>query len=51
MDNKPYTLEAMAQIEKIYASLDRLPPGKRSIVMLMVEAFINGMEAQANLTV
>ena len=49
MNSKAYAPEVMEQIGKIYDKLDRLPEDKRSIVMLMVEAFISGMSAQERL--
>lgn len=49
MNDTPYTPEAMEQVGKIYDKLERLPADKRSVVMLMVDAFINGMRAQERL--
>lgn len=49
MDNKPYTPEAMEQIEEIYDKLGQLPADMRSIAKLMVETFISGMFAQKQL--
>lgn len=51
VNNKPYTSEALEQLEKLYDELERLPATKRSIVMLVAEAFINGMVTQERLTV
>lgn len=50
MNNKPYASEALEQFGKLYDELERLPATKRSIVMLVAEAFINGMVAQERLT-
>lgn len=50
VNNKPYTPEVMNQLGQIYDKLEHLPADKRSIVEMMTEAFINGMNAQAHLT-
>lgn len=51
MNNKPNASEALEQFGKLYDELERLPAAKRAIVMLVAEAFINGMVAQDRLTV
>lgn len=49
MGSRVYTPEVMEQIGTIYDKLERLPADKRSIVELMIDAFINGMSAQERL--
>lgn len=49
MNIEVYTSETMEQLGQIYDKLDRLPEDKRSIVVMMTEAFINGMLAQERL--
>lgn len=39
-------LEAMEQVETIYDKLAQLPPGKRTLAVMMAEAFISGMQAR-----
>lgn len=49
MSNKLNTPETLEQLGHIYDKLERLPADKRSVVVMMAEAFINGMFAQEQL--
>lgn len=44
-----YTLEQLADADKLAKTLSELSPEKRSTVIMMANAFIAGMEAQARL--
>ncbi len=49
MNDTTYTPEVMSQARQIYDKLEQLPADKRSIVELITEAFINGMNARERL--
>ena len=46
---KEYTPEQLADAERLAESLSELPADKQSTVIMMANAFIAGMEAQARL--
>lgn len=49
MKHTTYTPELAAEGERIYNAIENVPKESRAIVSLMVEAFINGMQAQKRL--
>ena len=50
MAETKYTIEQMADAERLAKILSELPEDKRSTVVMMANSFIAGMEAQARLT-
>lgn len=51
MEQLNYTLAQINEAKNLLAILDRVPPEKRFMLHLATEAFINGMNAQEQLTV
>lgn len=49
MNNAEYTPDVFTQIGQIYDKLEQLPDDKRSVVTMMMDAFIIGMQAQERL--
>lgn len=49
MNNAEFAPEVLTQIGQIYDTLGQLPNDKRSIVTMMMEAFIIGMQTQERL--
>lgn len=44
--NKNYTPEELADAEKLIKTLAQMPKEKRDIVVMIANAFIDGMEAE-----
>lgn len=52
MDTKRiYTEDQLHDAESVAKVLAKVPESKRGIVLMMVDAFVNGMAAQANIDV
>lgn len=49
MKSEPYTNDQLRDAETVAKLLDKVPNEKHGIVLMMVDAFINGMEAQENI--
>lgn len=50
MEQINYTLEQVGEAKNLLTILDSVPPEKRFVLQLMTEAFINGMNAQEQLS-
>ncbi|WP_352415240.1 hypothetical protein [Oscillibacter ruminantium] len=49
MDTKKYTEDQLRDAETVAKLLAKVPESKRGIVLMMVDAFVNGMAAQENI--
>lgn len=49
MNTKKYTEDQLHDAESVAKVLAKVPENKRGIVLMMVDAFVNGMTAQQNI--
>lgn len=49
MNTKKYTEDQLHDAESVAKVLAKVPESKRGIVLMMVDAFVNGMAAQENI--
>lgn len=49
MDTKKYTEDQLRDAETVAKLLAKVPTEKHSIVLMMVDAFVNGMNTQAEI--
>lgn len=49
MNTKKYTEDQLHDAETVAKVLAKVPESKRGIVLMMVDAFVNGMAAQENI--
>lgn len=47
--NRIYTEDQLHDAETVAKVLEKVPESKRGIVLMMVDAFVNGMTAQENI--